>query len=92
MGDFKSWCTRAGGKEWFYDEANAIDSLILYKTLNSYGSIGSQAGIDKNKRKLYGLTLKNYIHDILKMINNFEATLSQIESKVSISCASSIGF
>ena len=60
-------------EQWFYADHNAIDGLILYKTLISYGAIGSRAGVDKNKRKLHSLTLKNYEQDVLKMIDDFEA-------------------
>ena len=36
--------------QWFYEEQNAIDGLVLFKILISYGAIGSRAGINKNKR------------------------------------------
>ena len=35
--------------QWFYEEHNAIDGLVCYKLLISYGAIGLRASIDKNK-------------------------------------------
>ena len=67
--------------QWFYGAHNAIDGLILFKILIGYGAIGSRAGIDKNKTKLQQLKLKTYEHDVIKLMDDFEATLAQIESK-----------
>jgi len=33
-------------EQWFYANHNVINGLILYKTLISYGAIGSRAGVD----------------------------------------------
>ena len=60
---------------------NAIDRLILFKTLVAYGAIGSHTGIVKNKTKLQQMKLKTYEHDVVKLMDNFEQTLAQIESK-----------
>jgi len=58
-----------------------INGLIIFKILISYGSIGSHAGIDKNKSKLQQLKLVAYEHDMIKLMDDFEATLVQIQSK-----------
>ena len=78
-------CQRIQAKkdQWFYIEHNALNGLILFKILISYGSIGSHAGIDKNKSKLQHLKLVAYEHDMIKLMDDFEATLVQIQSKVS---------
>jgi len=76
-------CQRIQAKkdQWFYIEHNALNGLILFKILISYGSIGSHAGIDKNKSKLQHLKLVAYEHDMIKLMDDFEATLVQIQSK-----------
>ena len=72
---------QAKKNQWFYGAHNAIDGLILFKILIGYGAIGSWASIDKNKTKLQQLKLKAYEHDVVKLMDDFEATLAQIESK-----------
>jgi len=67
--------------QWFYSAHNAIDGLILFKTLIGYGVIRSCAGIDKNKTTLQQMKLKSYEHDIVKLMDDFKQTLAQIESR-----------
>ena len=76
-------CQRAQAKkeQWFYEEHNTINGLVLYKILIGYGAIGSRADIDKNKRRLHALNLKAHNHDVQKMLNDFTGMLAQIKSK-----------
>lgn len=64
-----------------YGEAKAIDGLLLYKILIGEGALGSRAGVSANKEKLHALTLKNYDYNVRALIDDFNATLTQIESK-----------
>jgi len=74
-------CIQTKKDQWFYAVHNASNGLILFKTLIEYGAIVSHAEIDKNNMKLQQLKLKSYGHDIAKLVDDFEETLVQIESK-----------
>ena len=82
---------QAKKEQWFYEEQNAIDGLVLYKILIGYGVIGSRAGINKNKRRQHALALKAHHHDVQKMINDFTGSWHKLNQRerllLSTSCA-----